>query len=131
MGVFVGLAQAFWKRHGCGQGVKATVHVYSRSDTDQRPTAEAREAELANVVAMAKGLNPKIESPWPTMAAGPLSLQYMLAEQSMTVAGVAASDRYFVKMRMTYFDDLKMREMMNSVLKALAERVQQAWNADQ
>jgi hypothetical protein len=114
-----------------GQGVKATVYVYSRADTDQRPTAEARKAELANVVAMAKGMDPQIEDPWPTMAAGPLSLQYLLADKNMTVAGVAASDRYFVKVRMTYFDDLKMREMMNSVLTALAERVQQAWNAGQ
>ncbi len=114
-----------------GQGVKATVYVYSRAEADQRPTAEARKAELANVVAMAKGMNPQIEAPWPTMAAGPLSLQYLLADKNMTVAGVAASDRYFVKVRMTYFDDLKMREMMNSFLTALAERVEQAWIAGQ
>jgi hypothetical protein len=38
----------------------------------------------------------------------------------MTVVGVALHGPYFVKVRLTYFDDLKMRELMTASLQRLA-----------
>ncbi|HRQ96785.1 MAG TPA: hypothetical protein PK440_17575 [Candidatus Accumulibacter phosphatis] len=102
-------------------GAKASVYVYARSPGD---TGGARDAELKRASAIL--LSPELKDPWPVIEIGPFAVKFFLSGDDITVVGVAVSGLYFVKVRLTYFDDLKMRELMNTTLNALAACVQNA-----
>lgn len=102
-----------------GAGAKASVYVYTRpADSSER----TRDAELK--IAVEALLNPKLKDPWPAIEVGPFAMKFFLSGDDMTVVGVAVSGLYFVKVRLTYFDDLKMRELMSATQDALAACVQ-------
>lgn len=103
-----------------GAGAKASVYVYVRSAAD----AGTRDEELKLASAML--LNADLEDPWPVIEMGPFAMKFFLSGSDVTAVGVAVSGLYFVKVRLTYFDDPKMRELMNSTLKALGTCVQYA-----
>lgn len=102
-----------------GTGAKASVYVYVRSAAD---AGETRNTELQRASAML--LNPELKDPWPVIEMGPFAMKFFLSGSDVTAVGIAVSGPYFVKVRLTYFDDLKMRELMNSTLKALGTCVQ-------
>ncbi len=104
-----------------GAGAKASVHVYVRSAAD---AGGARDAELKRASAVL--LNPELKDPWPVIEMGPFAMKFFLSGRDVTAVGVAVSGLYFVKVRLTHFDDLKMRELMSSTLKALGTCVQYA-----
>lgn len=104
-----------------GAGAKASVYVYVRSAAD---AGGARDAELKRASAIL--LSPELEDPWPVTEMGPFAMKFFLSGDDITAVGVAVSGLYFVKVRLTYFDDLKMRELMNSTLMALGACLQYA-----
>jgi len=104
-----------------GAGAKASVYVYVRSDAD---AGGARDAELKRASEIL--LSPELEDPWPVIEIGPFAMKFFLSGDDITAVGVAVSGLYFVKVRLTYFDDPKMRELMGTTLNALAACVQNA-----
>lgn len=104
-----------------GAGAKASIYVYVGSTTD---VGGARDAELKRASAIL--LSPELKDPWPVIEIGPFAIKFFLSGDDITAVGVAVSGLYFVKVRLTYFDDLKMRELMNTTLAALAACVQNA-----
>lgn len=101
-----------------GVSAKASIYVYERPVGGDGAT---RDAELERVSAII--LNPKLEDPWPKVEMGPFAMKFFLSDSNMTAVGVAVSGQYFIKARLTYLDDLKMRGMMNFTLKALGDCV--------
>lgn len=97
-----------------GAGAKASVYIYSRPAEGRGAT---RESELERVAAVV--LNPELQDPWPVIEVGAFAAKYFLSRADMTLVAVAVCGPYFVKLRLTYFDDRKMREMMNATLNAL------------
>lgn len=106
-----------------GAGAKASIYVYVRTDDN---VEGAHHLELKNDLAVMRQRNPKLDDPWPVFELGPLAMKFLLSGSDMTVVGVAVSGTYFVKVRLTFLDDLKMRELMNATLSALATCVQNA-----
>jgi len=106
-----------------GAGARAGVNITVRTDDNVKGV---HHAELKNVVAMMRQLNPKIDETWPVFELGPFAMKFLLSGSEMTAVGVAVSGTYLVKVRLTFFDDLKMRELMNWTLSALATCVQNA-----
>jgi hypothetical protein len=104
-----------------GAGAKASVYVYVRSVVDGEGSRDA-ELERASAALPAPGL----EDPWPMIEIGPFALKFFLSGSDMTVVGVAVSGMYFVKVRLTCFDDPKMRELMMATLVALCTCVEHA-----
>ncbi|MCS6806854.1 MAG: hypothetical protein NZ823_17150 [Blastocatellia bacterium] len=101
-----------------GAGAKAAVYVYKRSG--------ARVAELERAATIILNLNPGIVDPWPVVEVGPFAVKSFLLGKDLTMLGVAVCDSYFVKVRLTFEDDLKMRELMTFTLNVLVACVQQA-----
>ncbi|WP_237068009.1 hypothetical protein [Microbulbifer guangxiensis] len=106
-----------------GFGAKASIYIYLRSDVAAEAEAgAARAAELkrASEVLMCADL----KDPWPVVEKGPFAIKFYIDGSDITTLGVAVRGRYFVKVRLTYFDDPKMRELMNSTLNALCAFLQ-------
>ena len=101
-----------------GAGAKATLYVYGLSDyvrAASSPT-EMRARELAAACSQIQQVNPTAEAPWPTLVNGPFVIQYFIIGDDVSVAGIALLGQHVVKLRLTYFDDPKMRELMNATV---------------
>jgi hypothetical protein len=97
-----------------GTGAKASVYVYAR------PPGEAnaiRDAELERAAMIVS--NPELKDPWPVIEAGPFAMNFFISGDDITAVGVAVSGQYFIKYRLTYFDDPIMRELMSATINAL------------
>lgn len=94
---------------------KATLYVYgwNASGPTMQQAADTRAGELARVCEEVRQLNPSAETPWPIAVHGPFALQHFLIEDNLSVAGIAVLGPHFVKLRLTYLDDPKMRELMS------------------
>jgi hypothetical protein len=110
-----------------GAGAKATVYIYSKQSNGAGAT---RDAELERVAAMVV-LNPELEEPGPRLEVGPFAMKFFISADDITAAGVAEFGAYFIKVRLTFFDDLKMRELMLTSLNVLAACVESALSAHQ
>lgn len=106
-----------------GPGAKASIYVYARSAGD---AGGVRDAELERCASAAISLNPDLDDPWPVIEMGPFAMKVFLSGGDITVVGLAVSGMYFVKVRLTYFDNSKMRELMTSTLMVLGACVQDA-----
>lgn len=106
-----------------GAGAKADVYVYEIVDGDGK---SARDAELQRATAAVLEVNPKAEDRWPVAELGPFAIKSFLSSEDLTLLGVAVCASYYVKVRLTFLDDSKMRKLMNSTLNALVASVQQA-----
>ncbi|MDD3936164.1 hypothetical protein [Rhodoferax sp.] len=104
-----------------GDGAKASVYVYDRSASNAGGT---RDEELKHASALL--LNPELRDPWPVIEMGPFAMKFFLLGNDMTAVGIAVCGPYFVKVRLTYFDDLKMRELMKFTLSELGTCVHSA-----
>jgi hypothetical protein len=105
-----------------GQGAKAGVSIYSSPRTE---AADARIEELKLAVQIMHQALPNLQAPWPPFEAGPFVMAALLTGDDLTMVCIAVSGQFFIKVRLTFFDDLKMRELMNASLHALAACTQQ------
>jgi len=102
-----------------GIGAKATIYVYGQT-TQELPLAEARAKELQSVCSQVQAVHANAESPWPIWLIEPFALQHFLVGADMSVVGVAVLGRQCLKLRLTYLDDPKMRELMSDTVRELA-----------
>jgi hypothetical protein len=105
-----------------GLGAKATIYVYSsggRSPQKLR-AVERRAQELQSACNQVHASYTSAETPWPVRLAEPFALQHFLIGENISVAGVAILGSHFLKLRLTYFDDPKMRELMCDTVRELA-----------
>jgi hypothetical protein len=107
-----------------GAGAKATLYLY---DPDPSHAAlsplEVRTRELTAACSQVQSGNPLAKAPWPTLISGPFALRHYLIGGDLSVVGIAYLGRHVVKLRLTHFDDLKMRELMNSTIHDFAALV--------
>jgi hypothetical protein len=109
-------------------GGKATIYVYDASDRSLRELrpAERRAKELQAVCAQVRTYDPNAEAPWPVYTVEPVALQAFLSGENMTIAGIAVLGKVFLKLRLTFFDDFKMRELMRETVHDLVRLAQAA-----
>jgi hypothetical protein len=109
-------------------GAKATIYIYDSVDRlpRERSPAECRAKELKNVCDEIRAIYPNVEAPWPIHIVEPFALQALVSGEKMTIAGVAVLGRVFLKLRLTFFDDLKMRELMQETVQEVVRLAQTA-----
>lgn len=66
---------------------------------------------------------PDLQDPWPQHQLGPFSTKVFLSGDDVTIVAVAVCGSFFVKLRLTHFDDPKVRSMMAFSFQALADVV--------
>lgn len=104
-----------------GLGAKAAIYIYGFHDPLQHVSSEERRAnELQRVCNQVFGSHPDAKMPWPIREVGPFTLQHFLIGKDLSVAGVAINGSHYLKLRLTYFDDPKMRELMSITVDELA-----------
>jgi hypothetical protein len=81
---------------------------------------------LKNVCDEIRAIHPNVEAPWPIHIVEPFALQALLSGEKMTIAGVAVLGRVFLNLRLTFFDDLKMRELMHETVQEVVRLAQTA-----
>jgi hypothetical protein len=69
-------------------------------------------------------MRPNAEALGPVHTNEPFALQAFLSGEDMTIAGIAVLGPHFLKLRVTFFDDMKMRELMRETIHELAQFVQ-------
>jgi hypothetical protein len=96
-----------------GRGAKATLYVYEPElPSTSLPGASRALLELQSVCEQVKQLQPAAETPWPIATAEPFLLQHFLIGDDLSIAGVCDLGAHFLKLRLTFTDDPKMRELM-------------------
>ena len=101
-----------------GIGATATLYVYDPSDPSYAalsPT-EVRARELTTASTQLKLANQSAESPWPILVRGRFALEHFLIGGDISVVGIALLGPHVLKLRLTYFDDPKMRELMSATV---------------
>ena len=102
-----------------GIGAKATLHVYQGRAPANLDPELLRNEELVVASEQLEAHQPKAKDPWGIQHAGSLALRYYILKNDLTAVAVARKDYCFVKLRLTFFDDLKMRELMTAVTQRL------------
>lgn len=102
-------------------GAKATIYVFGSAVTPSQefPLAELRAKELEKVCWGVGNQYTQATAPWPAQVVEPFAFQHFLIGEDMSIAGVAVLGSHLLKLRLTYFDDLKMRELMGQAVGAL------------
>jgi hypothetical protein len=105
-----------------GAGAKAAIYVYGAIDRSPGEAAlnECRAEELRSICSQVHATHRNAETPWPVQLAEPFALQHFLIGEDISVVGVAILGQHFLKLRLTYFDDLKMRGLMSDTVRELA-----------
>ena len=114
--------------HYSSVGAKATIYMYDSADpfTRERSREECRAKELESVCDEIRAIQPNLEAPWRFEIAGPFAFQAFLSGENITIAGIAVLDRLFLKLRLTFFDDSKMRELMHETVQDVVRLAQTA-----
>ena len=114
--------------HYSSVAAKATIYVYDSADpfTWERSPAECRAEELESVCDEIRAIQPDLEAPWPVQITEPFAFQAFLSGENMTIAGIAVLERLFLKLRLTFFDDPKMRELMQETIQDVVRLAQTA-----
>jgi hypothetical protein len=114
--------------HYSSVAAKATIYIYDSADpfTQERSPVERRAKELQSVCDEIRAIQPNLEAPWPVQIAEPFALQAFLSGEAMTIAGLAVLERVFLKLRLTFFDDPKMRELMQETVQDVVRLAQTA-----
>lgn len=92
---------------------KGTVFFYNR-----RPSGKSMAEELREVVAVINAGNP--HHSWPEQELGPFLTKFFNIGQDLSLVAVAQYGPFFIKLRLTFRDHYKLREMMSGVLQALS-----------
>jgi hypothetical protein len=108
-------------------GAKAAIYIYGAADGRMEgvSSAEIRERELQLVCGQVQAAHPDAKTPWPVHFVEPFALQHFLIGDDMSIAGIAVLGPRYLKLRLTYFDDLKMRELMIGTIQELAKLASQ------
>jgi hypothetical protein len=105
-------------------GTKATIYVYDSVDRlPELPLAERRAKELRLACDEVRAIHPDVEPPSSVYLIEPFAFQHFLAGEDITIAGVAALRKNFLKLRLTSVDDRKMRNLMDETVRELARFV--------
>lgn len=114
--------------HYTSVAAKATIYIYDSADpfTWERSREECRAKELESVCDEIRAMQPNLEAPWPVQIAEPFAFQAFLSGEDMTIAGIAVLERVFLKLRLTFFDDPKMRELMQETVQDVVRLAQMA-----
>jgi hypothetical protein len=114
--------------HYSSVGATATIYIYESADpfTWERSPVECRAKELESVCDEIRAIQPNLEAPWPVQIAEPFAFQAFLSGEDMTIAGIALLGRLFLKLRLTFFDDPKMRELMQETIQDVVRLAQMA-----
>ncbi|MFG1289816.1 hypothetical protein [Xanthobacter versatilis] len=109
-------------------GIKGTIYVCDAvfQSTSQTSLEKMRQEQLQLMCNQIHVLHPNAEAPWPIRLAGPFVLKYFLVGDDLAVAGVAILGRCCLKIRLTCFDDLRMRDLMNQTIQDLGRLVREA-----
>lgn len=108
-------------------GAKATIYIYGAASERMEgvSSTEIRERELQLVCNQVQAAHPDAKTPWPVYFAEPFALRHFLIGDDMSIAGISMLGPHCLKLRLTYFDDLKMRELMIGTIQELAKLVSQ------
>ncbi|MBN9601094.1 MAG: hypothetical protein J0G28_15660 [Afipia sp.] len=108
-------------------GAKAAIYIYGAADgrMEGASSSEIRERELQLVCNQVLAAHPDAKTPWPVHVAEPFVLQHFLIGEDMSIAGIAMLGSHCLKLRLTYSDDLKMRELMLNTIAELAKLISQ------
>lgn len=101
-------------------GAKAAIYIYGSANASAQGVVKQ---ELQAVCDQVRKMHPDAESPWPVSLIKPFALQYFLIGDDMSIAGVGVLGPHLLKLRLTYFDDFKMRELMGEAVRELAQLV--------
>jgi hypothetical protein len=106
-------------------GAKAGIYIYDYDRSMQElPLAERRAKELRTACDQVLAIHPNAQAPWPIGMVEPFAIQTFLSGEHMSVAAVAVLGRHFLKLRLTFMDERKMRELMNETFHELARFAQ-------
>lgn len=107
-------------------GAKAAIYVYGLIDRSSQGVScsELRSRELQSVCDQVYAVNPDAKASWPVHVTEPFALQYFVSGEDLTVAGVAVLREHFVKLRLTFLDEVTMRELMYATIQELGTLVQ-------
>jgi hypothetical protein len=114
--------------HYSSIGAKATIYIYDFVDRLRREglPEECRARELESVCDEIRAFQPNLEAPWSVHVAEPFAFQAFLSDKDMTIAGVAVLGGRFLKLRLTFFDEPKMRELMDETVQETVRLAQTA-----
>lgn len=104
-----------------GPAAKAAVYIYGAPEIHVARQAglDARIEELEQVSNGILHQYPQAEAPWPRSENPPFLVRYFIVGDDLSLAGVADMGRHFVKIRLTFHDEPKMRELMNGTMRDL------------
>jgi len=114
--------------HYSSVAAKATIYIYDSADrlTRAHSAAECRAKELESVCDEIRAIQPNLEAPGSVQIAEPFAFQAFLSDEAMTIAGIAVLERVFLKLRLTFLDDPKMRELMQETAQDVVRLAQTA-----
>lgn len=114
--------------HYSSIGATATIYIYDSDDRlmRERSPDECRAEELENVCDEIRALQPNLEAPWSAHIVEPFAFQAFLSGKDMTIAGIAVLGGRFLKLRLTFFDEPKMRELMDETVQETVRLAQTA-----
>jgi hypothetical protein len=101
---------------------KAAIYVYGSPDRSpsELSSADQRLAELHLVCEGVRLQHPGAEMVGAVVLAEPFVLQHFLIGDDMSVAGIADMGEHYLKLRLTYHDEPKMRELMSYTVSELS-----------
>lgn len=114
--------------HYTSVAAKATIYIYDPTDPFmwERSPDECRAKELESVCDEIRAFQSNLEAPWPVHIAEPFAFQAFLSGEDMTIAGIAVLEGVLLKLRLTFFDDPKMRELMQETVQDVVRLAQMA-----
>lgn len=114
--------QTIWYEGG---DTRANVYVYAISESTEQPLgSELRMREFERAIDQMRSANKNVEEPWPPFDVGAMRVQYFIVGDALTVVGLGISGKYFVKIRLTFLDDLKVRELMAEFVSGVASTIE-------
>ncbi len=105
-----------------GLGSKLALYFNKNPNTlPGEPPAERMGAEFNFSCGDVVRVNPDAEAPWPPFEFGPFLGTFFLIDQQLSLVAVTCRGDYFIKIRHTFFDDPKMRELMQQTTDELID----------
>lgn len=102
-------------------GAKGALYLYQVEERPKSPafSSDRRIHELGLISDEVRRQHPEAKTPWPPMIANPFALQTFLIGDRISFAGVADMGNHLLKLRLTFYDDPELREMMSDTMMEL------------